>query len=93
MRIGVDRTSQKMIRLRPGEAHAVWVLNAVARREVTLRKDNRSETIELKSADVPLQGGAPALPAAVPKNAGTLDTNYAPFTPRSVPKNGESDGL
>lgn len=93
MRIGVDRTSQKMIRLRPGEAQAVWVLNAVAHREVTPRKDNRSETIELKSADVPLQGGAPALPAAVPKNAGTLDTNYAPFTPRSVPKNGESDGL
>lgn len=89
----VDRTNQKMIRLRPGEAHAGWVLNAVARREVTLRKDDRSEIIELKSADAPLQGGAPALPAAVPKNAGPLDTNFAPFIPRSVPKNGESDGL
>lgn len=89
----VDRTSQKMIRLRPGEAHAGWVLNAVARREVTLRKDDRSETIELKSADVPLQGGVSALPAAAPSNAGPLDTNFAPFIPRSAPKNGESDGL
>lgn len=90
----VDRTSQKMIRLRPGEAHAGWVLDSVLRREVTLRKADRSETIELKAADVPVQGSAPALPAASPpKNAGTLDTSYAPFTPRSTPKNGESDGL
>jgi general secretion pathway protein N len=91
----VDRTSQKTIRLRPGEAHAGWVLNAVARREVTLRKADRSETIELKAADVPvaMSGSAPVLPAAAPKSAGTLDTSYAPFTPRSTPKNGESDGL
>jgi general secretion pathway protein N len=97
----VDRTSQKMIRLRPGEAHDGWVLNSVLRREVTLRKADRSETIELKAADIPLQGAPQALPAAAPKNpgmnpgpnAGTLDTSYAPFTPRSVPKNGESDGL
>jgi len=89
----VDRTSQKMIRLRPGEAHAGWVLDAVARREVTLRKADRSETIELKAADGPVQGSAPMLPVAVPKSVGTLDTNYSPFTPRSTPKNGESDGL
>jgi general secretion pathway protein N len=89
----VDRTSQKMIRLRPGEAHAGWVLDAVARREVTLRKADRSETIELKATDVPVQGSAPVLPVAAPKSVGTLDTNYSPFTPRSTPKNGESDGL
>jgi general secretion pathway protein N len=89
----VDRTSQKMIRLRPGEAHAGWVLDAVARREVTLRKADRSETIEMKATDVPVQGSAPVLPVATPKSIGTLDTNYAPFTPRSTPKNGESDGL
>jgi general secretion pathway protein N len=94
----VDRTSQKMIRLRPGEAHAGWVLNAVARREVTLRKANRSETIELKAADAPVQAGAPALPAAAllplaPRMPGQLDPSYAPFTPRATPKNGESDGL
>ena len=94
----VDRTSQKMIRLRPGEAHAGWVLDAVARREVTLRKADRSETIEMKATDVPVQGSAPMLPAAglpalAPRSAGTMDTNYSPFTPRSTPKNGESDGL
>lgn len=95
----IDRTSQKMIRLRPGEEHAGWVLNAVARREVTLRKADRSETIELKAADVPVQasvpgpGGATGLPAMPPKSGGTLDSNYAPFTPRATPKNGESDGL
>src|SRR5215468_1425790 len=75
----VDRTSQKMIRLRPGEAHAGWVLSSVARREVTLRKADRSETIELKTADLPVQGGVPAqggmpaFPVAVPRNTGTLD--------------------
>jgi len=95
----VDRTSQKMIRLRPGETHAGWVLSSVLRREVTLRKADRSETIELKTADLPVQGGVPAqggmpaFPVAVPRNTGTLDTSYAPFMPRATPKNGESDGL
>lgn len=87
----VDRTSQKMIRLRPGEAHAGWVLASVLRREVTLRKADRSETIELKAADIPVQ--ASVLPATAPRNAGGLDTSYAPFIPRSTPKNGEHDGL
>jgi general secretion pathway protein N len=88
----VDRTSQKMIRLRPGEAHAGWVLNSVLRREVTLRKADRSETIEMKAADVSVQAAAPGLPAA-PRNVGTLDnTFYAPFMPRSPPKNDEHDG-
>lgn len=87
----IDRTSQKMIRLRPGEAHAGWVLNSVLRREVTLRKADRSETIELKSADIPVPASAPVLPA---RGVGPLDnTSYAPFTPRSTPKNGEHDGL
>lgn len=89
----VDRTSQKMIRLRPGETHAGWVLNSVLRREVTLRKADRSETIELKPADVPVQGGSPGLPAAAPRGSGTAGTSYAPFTPRSTPKNGKNNGL
>jgi hypothetical protein len=55
----IDRTSQKMIRLRPGEAHAGWVLDSVLRREVTLRKADRTETIELKAADPPVQAGLP----------------------------------
>jgi general secretion pathway protein N len=103
----VDRTTQKMVRLRQGESHAGWVLDTVLRREVTLKKDERSETIELKSTTV---SGAPVLPmptaigagpvapgtlipAAATAPGGVMDSNYAPFTPRSTPKNGESDGL
>jgi len=88
----VDRTSQKMIRLRPGESHGGWVLKSVLRREVTLRKADRSETIELKGIDVPVQVATPALP---PLRAGGAlnNTGFAPFTPRSTPKNGEHDGL
>jgi general secretion pathway protein N len=89
----VDRTSQKTVRLRQGESHAGWVLSTVLRREVTLKKDDRTETIELKSSTVSTVSGAPVLPTPTAIGAGVLDTNYAPFTPRSTPKNGESDGL
>jgi general secretion pathway protein N len=101
----IDRTNQKMVRLRQGETHAGWVLSSVLRREVTLKKDDRTETIELKSTNVPVVAGAPGAPslAGAPSaptlpmptaiGAGVMDTNYAPFTPRSTPKNGESDGL
>ena len=86
----VDRTNQKMVRLRQGESHAGWVLSTVLRREVTLTKDDRTETIELKSTTV---SGAPVLAMPTAIGAGPTDTSYAPFTPRSTPKNGESDGL
>ena len=86
----VDRTNQKMVRLRQGESHAGWVLSTVLRREVTLTKDDRTETIELKSTTV---SGAPVLAVPTAIGAGPTDTSYAPFTPRSTPKNGESDGL
>ena len=94
----VDRTSQKTVRLRQGESHDGWVLSTVLRREVTLKKDDRSETIELRSATGSASasasgGGAPLLPQPTAIGAGVMDTNYAPFTPRSTPKNGESDGL
>ena len=52
----VDLTNQKMVRLRQGESHAGWLLSTVLRREVTLTKDDRTETIELKSTTV---SGAP----------------------------------
>ena len=55
----IDRASQKTIRLRPGEAHAGWVLSSVLRREVTLKKDDRTETIGLKAMEGP---AAPAQP-------------------------------
>lgn len=93
----LDRTNQKIVRLRQGEAHAGWVLDLVQGREVTLKKADRSEILGLQRAEVPAaspgaaippSAAAPALPAA-----GGVDVSYAPFTPRSTPKNGESDGL
>jgi general secretion pathway protein N len=83
-----DRTSQKIVRLRQGEAHAGWVLSSVQAREVTLKKADRTETLGLKAAE-----GLPVLPAPTAIGAGATDTSYAPFVPRSTPKNGESDGL
>lgn len=94
----VDRASQKTIRLRPGEAHAGWVLSSVLRREVTLKKDDRTETIGLKALEgqatatgMPPPAPVLAQPSAI--GAAPTGTSYAPFTPRSTPKNGESDGL
>jgi general secretion pathway protein N len=86
----IDRASLKTVRLRPGEAHAGWVLSSVLRREVTLKKDDRTETIGLKAME-----GQPATPGLPPPSAiGAAPVgSYAPFTPRSTPKNGESDGL
>jgi general secretion pathway protein N len=92
----LDRTSQKIVRLKQGDTHSGWVLSAVQGREVTLKKADRSETLVLQRQEGPAGGPAVPGPAAfgptVPA-AGAFDTSYAPFTPRSTPKNGESDGL
>jgi general secretion pathway protein N len=87
----LDRTNQKIVRLRQGEAHAGWVLSSVLPREVTFKKDDWTEVLALKRQDG--AAGAPALPGLVMPAAGGADTSYAPFVPRSTPKNGESDGL
>jgi general secretion pathway protein N len=85
----MDRTSQKFVRLRQGDAHAGWVLSEVQRREVTLTKADRREVLALQRQEGPAGvAGIPPIPVAVPA-AGS----YAPFIPRSTPKNGESDGL
>lgn len=92
----LDRTSQKIIRLRQGDTHSGWVLSAVQGREVTLKKADRSETLVLQrqegTAVAPAAPGS-AAPGPTMPAAGAFDTSYAPFTPRSTPKNGESDGL
>jgi general secretion pathway protein N len=89
----LDRSSQKIVRLRQGEAHGGWVVSAVLGREVTLKKADRSEVLVLQRQEGP--AGVPAAPASpgqiVPAASG--DATSAPFTPRSTPKNGESDGL
>jgi general secretion pathway protein N len=88
----LDRTNQKIIRLRQGEAHAGWELSSVLPGEVTFKKADRTEVLALKRhggpAGVPGASVAPLVPAA-----GGVDASYAPFVPRSTPKNGEPDGL
>jgi general secretion pathway protein N len=94
--IFLDQSSQKIVRLRQGETHSGWVLNSVQGREVTLTKADQTETLGIQRQETP--GGIPAgIPAAMPGPAsapvsGGFDTSYAPFVPRSTPKNGESDG-
>ena len=83
-----DRVSQKMSACGKGDSHAGLVLSSVHGREVTLKKADRTEILGLKSGD-----GAPVVPAPTAIGAGPTDTSYAPFTPRSTPKNGEHDGL
>ncbi|MDI1263082.1 MAG: hypothetical protein PS018_07490 [bacterium] len=92
--IFVDRASQKVVRLRQGDNHSGWVLSAVQGREVTLKKAGQSEVLVLQrqegSDSAPATLPAPVIPAA---GIGNTGTPYAPFTPRSTPKNGEHDGL
>jgi len=88
----LDRTNEKIIRLRQGEAHAGWVLSSVLPREVTFKKADRTEVLALKRQDGP--AGVPGTPMVpVVPAAGPVDASYAPFVPRSTPKNGEPDGL
>jgi general secretion pathway protein N len=87
----LDRTNQKIVRLRQGESHAGWLLSSIQRREVTLKKADQTEVIVLQRQDPPAAvPGAPGVPGlTMPARAGS----YAPFIPRSTPKNGEPDGL
>ena len=84
----LDRTNQKVVRLRQGDTHAGWVVSSVHGREVTLKKADQTETIGLARQDGPPGvAGSAAVPAApaIPA-AGGFNTSYAPFVPRSTPK-------
>lgn len=89
----LDLASQGIVRMRPGDVHAGWVLSSVMRREATLKKADQTEVLALpKPAMSP--GIAESVGIAVrPTKATENDGSYAPFIPRSTPKNGESDGL
>jgi general secretion pathway protein N len=90
----LDQASQKTVRLRQGESLTGWELSSVQPREVTLRKAGRTEVLALKRQDGTAGvADAPAAPGLVVPAAAGSNTSYAPFLPRSVPKNGESDGL
>ncbi len=85
----LDQTNQKIVRLHQGESHAGWELSSVQPREVTFKKADRTEVLGLKRQDA----GAAAAPGLVVPTAGGGEGAYAPFVPRSTPKDGESDGL
>jgi general secretion pathway protein N len=94
----LDRATQKIVRLRPGESHGGWKLSGVESREVTFKKDDRSETLVLQRRDGATETPAASAPAGEPgvpaiPVAGAVDGSYAPFVPKHTPKNGESDGL
>jgi general secretion pathway protein N len=90
----LDATSKKIVRLRQGEIHSGWVLGSVLPRDVTLRKADRSEVLSLPRADGPAGVAAtPAAPGLLLPASSAAETSFAPFTPRSTPKNGEPDGL
>lgn len=96
----LDSTDQKVIRLRQGESRAGWSLSSVQSREVTFKQGDRSEVLALQRPDTPAAAPAvPGLAGVPPGTAGGLtmpaagNTSFAPFIPRSTPKNGESDGL
>jgi general secretion pathway protein N len=90
----LDRTNQGIVRLRTGETHGGWLLSSVLRREVTLKKDDQTETLVLQRPDGSPAPGIPAMPPPLPAVVGgAANGSYAPFIPRSTPKNGESDGL
>jgi general secretion pathway protein N len=84
----LDQTNQKIVRLRQGESHSGWELSSVQPREVTLRKADRTEVLGLKRQDGSAGvAGAQAAPGLVVPTAGS-NTSYAPFVPRSMPKDG-----
>jgi general secretion pathway protein N len=81
--------------LRPGETHSGWELSSVLPREVTLKKADQVEVLALKRPDgspdaAPAAAASPGLPI---RPAQVTGSDFAPFIPRSTPKNGESDGL
>jgi general secretion pathway protein N len=92
----LDRTNQKIVRLRAGDTHAGWLLSSVLGREATLKKAEQTEVLALQRQDGQGSPGSPGIPGvapAMPAIVTSVDGSFAPFVPRSTPKNGESDGL
>jgi general secretion pathway protein N len=89
----LDRSNQGIVRLRAGDTHAGWVLSSVLPREVTLKKADQTEVLALQRQDGPGSPGIPGSPPPMPAAVAGVPGSYAPFVPRSTPKNGESDGL
>jgi general secretion pathway protein N len=89
----LDRTNQKIVRLRAGDSHAGWVLSSVQGREATLKKAEQTEVLTFQRLDGPVSPMIPGLAPTMPAAIAGADGSYVPFVPRSTPKNGEPDGL
>ncbi|MBR1324483.1 MULTISPECIES: hypothetical protein [Bradyrhizobium] len=89
----VNRTDQKVVRLRQGESLAGWSLTSVQPREVTFKQGERSEVLVLQRPDPAAAASPPADAGGKLTMPGPADPSFSPFVPRSTPKNGESDGL
>jgi general secretion pathway protein N len=96
----VNRTDQKVVRLRQGESLGGWSLTSILPREVTFKQGDRSEVLALRRPDdTTAPAGVPAGVAPPADSDGkltmptTANTTFAPFVPRSTPKHGEADGL
>jgi general secretion pathway protein N len=96
----VNRTDQKVVRMRQGETVGGWSLTSVQPREVTFKQGDRSEVLALQRPDGTTAPAPSPATAAAPADGGgqlTMPTNantsFAPFVPRATPKNGEADGL
>lgn len=90
----VNRTNQKVMRLRQGESVAGWSLISVQAREVTFKQGERSEVLALPRPDEGAPVGSPAVDAGgTPTIPGSAKTSSAPFVMRSTPNWGASGGL
>lgn len=89
----VNRIDQKVVRLRQGESLGGWSLTSVQPREVTFKQGERSEVLALQRPDAAAAASPPADAGGKLTMPGPADPSFAPFVPRSTPKNGESDGL
>jgi general secretion pathway protein N len=89
-----------VIRLRTGQDYSGWVLHSVKGREATLRRESQTVILAL-----PAPGTGDGLPSPAPQPASAIATpagplvqpktpgDFAPFVPRSTPKDGAPDGL
>lgn len=89
----VNRTDQKVVRLRQGESLGGWSLTSVQAREVTFKQGERSEVLALQRPDGAAPAGPPVDAGGGPTMPSPIDPAFSPSVPRSTPKNGESDGL
>lgn len=84
----VDRASKGIVRMRRGDTYAGWQLSSIAGREATLKNGDRIETVGIVKSEAPATAESGSPPPAI-----VSGTSFAPFIPRSTPKNGEPDGL